>query len=336
MARAIWLPGGGGADLDVVTAAAGDVVKGKVIVDAEGNPLTGTLELTGNAVAGDIIKGRTAYTTNPNSKVTGTLALTGTAVAANLRKGKTMYTTDPKTKITGTMAEQAAQTITPGTANKTIAANRFLTGVQTISGDKNLIGANIIRGKTIFGVAGEAVYAGDIEGYFLEPPKEYESLTGGWTLNESTSLACEKGSTYYRVYTKDGYFEEMAYLAKTNSKVDLSKYRKIYFDYDVTINNIREDTQYGNPNTLRLQLAADDRGAVVNGGAEYGLSMIEITNLKPNTVRNVKGTITLDVSTQSSLAYISMAFRNTSLSSGFKPSFSLDVKLVAVRYDKIQ
>lgn len=105
MARAIWLPGGGGADLDVVTAAAGDVVKGKVIVDAEGNPLTGTLELTGNAVAGDIIKGRTAYTTNPNSKVTGTLALTGTAVAANLRKGKTMYTTDPKTKITGTMAE---------------------------------------------------------------------------------------------------------------------------------------------------------------------------------------------------------------------------------------
>ena len=52
MARAIWLPGGGGADLDVVTAAAGDVVKGKVIVDAEGNPLTGTLELTGNAVAG--------------------------------------------------------------------------------------------------------------------------------------------------------------------------------------------------------------------------------------------------------------------------------------------
>ena len=150
MSRIIVRPGGNGADLDVVTAAAGDVINGKVIVDAEGNPLTGTLALTGNIGAADI------------------------------RKGKKGYSTDPKKIITGTMAEQAAQTITPGTANKTIAANRFLTGVQTISGDKNLIGANIIRGKTIFGVAGTAVYAGDIEGYFLLPPNEYESLTGGW------------------------------------------------------------------------------------------------------------------------------------------------------------
>ena len=91
--------------------------------------------------------------------LTGTLTLTGNIGAADIRKGKKGYSTDPKKIITGTMAEQAAQTITPGTANKTIAANRFLTGVQTISGDKNLIGANIIRGKTIFGVAGGAVYA---------------------------------------------------------------------------------------------------------------------------------------------------------------------------------
>ena len=92
-------------------------------------------------------------------------ALTGNIGAADIRKGKKGYSTDPKKIITGTMAEQAAQTITPGTANKPIAANRFLTGVQTISGDKNLIGANIIRGQTIFGVAGEAIYAGDIAGY---------------------------------------------------------------------------------------------------------------------------------------------------------------------------
>lgn len=108
MARAIWLPGGGGADLDVVTAAADDVVKGKVIVDAEGNPLTGTLELTGNATAGDIIQGKTAYTTNPKSKVTGTLALTGSITAADIRKEKKGYSTDPKKIITGTMEELAA------------------------------------------------------------------------------------------------------------------------------------------------------------------------------------------------------------------------------------
>ena len=57
----IWIPGGGGggADLDVVTAAADDVLSGKVIVDKDGEPLTGTLALSGNAGAGDVLSGRT-------------------------------------------------------------------------------------------------------------------------------------------------------------------------------------------------------------------------------------------------------------------------------------
>ena len=139
------------------------------------------------ASAGDVLKGKIAGVAGNDEPVTGTLALTGNIGAADIRKGKKGYSTDPKKIITGTMAEQAAQTITPGTANKTIAANRFLTGVQTISGDKNLIGANIIRGKTIFGVAGEAIYAGDIAGYFLEPPTDYEALTGGWEKGTATS-----------------------------------------------------------------------------------------------------------------------------------------------------
>ena len=39
----IWIPYGGGADLDVVTAEASDVRTGKVIVDKDGNPLTGIM-----------------------------------------------------------------------------------------------------------------------------------------------------------------------------------------------------------------------------------------------------------------------------------------------------
>ena len=50
------MPGGaGGADVDVVTAGAGDVLKGKVIVDKNGNPLTGTLELTVTAYDSNVI-----------------------------------------------------------------------------------------------------------------------------------------------------------------------------------------------------------------------------------------------------------------------------------------
>lgn len=70
----IWMPGGGGGiDLDVITAAAGDVLKGKVIVDKDGNPLTGTLELTGNAGPGDVLAGKGFYNTDPKSKRTGTM-----------------------------------------------------------------------------------------------------------------------------------------------------------------------------------------------------------------------------------------------------------------------
>ena len=52
------------------------------------------------------------------------------------------------------LTTQAAQTITPGTSNKTIASGRYLTGTQTIKGDSNLTAGNIKKGVSIFGVSG--------------------------------------------------------------------------------------------------------------------------------------------------------------------------------------
>ena len=43
MARGIWTSVGGDADLDVITAGAGDVLAGKTIADKEGEPVTGTM-----------------------------------------------------------------------------------------------------------------------------------------------------------------------------------------------------------------------------------------------------------------------------------------------------
>lgn len=53
------------------------------------------------------------------------------------------------------LTAQAAQTITPGTSDKTIAAGRYLTGTQTIKGDTNLTAGNIKKGVSIFNIAGE-------------------------------------------------------------------------------------------------------------------------------------------------------------------------------------
>ncbi len=252
----IWMPGGGGGvDLDAITATFEDVLKGKVIVGPDGEPLTGVLELTGNAADSQVLSGKTYYNTDaktkrtgtmPNqgavapsglnaggsytipagyhngsgkvsanslasqtdataaagdilsgktgwvkgSKVTGTMANQGaktaslncggaytipagyhngsgkvtanalsgqtdaTAGAGDIRKGKTAWVKG--NKVTGTMTEKAAATITPGTSNQNIAANQYLTGAQTIKGDANLVAANIISGKSIFGVAGNA------------------------------------------------------------------------------------------------------------------------------------------------------------------------------------
>ena len=59
------------------------------------------------------------------------------------------------------VTRKAAATITPGTANQTIAANQYLTGAQTIKGDGNLSAENIKFGVSIFGVAGTYAGSGD-------------------------------------------------------------------------------------------------------------------------------------------------------------------------------
>ena len=56
--------------------------------------------------------------------------------------------------LTASVTTKAAATITPGTSNQSIASGTYLTGAQTISGDANLVAANIKQGVSIFGVAG--------------------------------------------------------------------------------------------------------------------------------------------------------------------------------------
>lgn len=79
----IWMPGGGGgADLDVVTAAAGDILNGKVIVGADGEPLVGSLVLTGNAADSQVLSGKTYYSTDAKTKRTGTMTNQGAKTSA--------------------------------------------------------------------------------------------------------------------------------------------------------------------------------------------------------------------------------------------------------------
>ena len=52
------------------------------------------------------------------------------------------------------LSTQSAATYTPRTYPQSINSQRYLTGIQTIQGDANLLAENIKRGVSIFGVSG--------------------------------------------------------------------------------------------------------------------------------------------------------------------------------------
>lgn len=160
MAMGIWLPGGGGADLDAVTASAGDVLAGKVIVGPDGEPLTGTLALSGNASDGQVLSGQTYYNTDAKTKRTGTMPNRGTVNQSLAINGS--YTIpagyhNGNGKVTQSVKTKGAQTFTPGRSNQVIGANQWLSGAQTIMGDPNLVSGNIRDGVTIFGTRGNVI-----------------------------------------------------------------------------------------------------------------------------------------------------------------------------------
>ena len=83
---------------------------------------------------------------------TGSDTSDATATSFDILAPKTAYTAVGK--VEGVIPTLLGQTITPGTADKTIANGQYLGGTQVIKGDPNLTSSNIKKGVTLFGVDG--------------------------------------------------------------------------------------------------------------------------------------------------------------------------------------
>jgi len=109
----------------------------------------------GSATAPATISGTSASVSTGTNTLTlsKTVSVTPTVSAGYVSAGTAG---NSSVSLTASVTTKGAATYTPGTSNQTISSGTYLTGTQTISGDANLVSANIISGKTIFGVAGSA------------------------------------------------------------------------------------------------------------------------------------------------------------------------------------
>ena len=164
--------GSGGTELPTLTnpGDADKLLEGYQLIDQAGKIVTGKIaskSASNLTASGKTVTVQPGYYPSAVSKdvATATQATPSISVSSGglITASATQsagYVAAGTKSATRQLTVQAAQTITPGTANKTIASGRYLTGTQTIKGDANLVAANIVKGVSIFGVAGTAEMGG--------------------------------------------------------------------------------------------------------------------------------------------------------------------------------
>ena len=138
-----------------------DLSSGKELIDQKGSIITGTNPYEKSSTDAAIAKEATLISqiqTVLNDKASANIelpTLTNPGTSADLLSGKELIDQNGN-KVTGTIPTKSATIITPSTSDQTINSGVYLTGVQTIKGDANLVAGNIKSGVSIFGVTGTA------------------------------------------------------------------------------------------------------------------------------------------------------------------------------------
>lgn len=221
--------------LEQVTAEAADVLKDKVIVDKNGNPLTGTMPNNGSwdtevgiGASVTIPKGYHDGTGVAKNSTTNRGAWSGTVVVNGSVTIPAGYH-NGSGKVTNTTPTMNGQTIIPKASQQTVSCSgKYMNGNIVIQGDADLVASNILYGKNIFGVAGNVRRYGHVQTNPSTSSRGSFTLSGNngtesfyYVANQSFGFtpaamsACSASSDsavtgYYGYYVVDGNFDFQA------------------------------------------------------------------------------------------------------------------------------
>ena len=228
-------------------ATASDVAQGKTFTSATGLKVTGTATASTPTLQSKTVTPSTSQQTiTPDNSYDGLSSVTVEAMPSGTLNAPTVNSSGlitaqigtsgylaSGTKTTKQLTTQAAQTITPGTADQTIASGKYLTGVQTIKGDANLVAGNIKKGVSIFGVAGSYSESGssggsstnNCEAYHITSTSDTISFNGTGTVKVWGYGTINSGyTTSVCAFVGDGYYKSASWgsPSKTNASFSIN------------------------------------------------------------------------------------------------------------------
>lgn len=250
-------------DVTDTTATASDVLSGKSFYNASGVKTSGSIatksssDLTASGAtvtapagyyassasksvaSGSAKTPATTITSNPSISVSSSGLITASnsktqSVTPTVTAGYVSSGTAGTITVSGSNTQQlttkAAATYTPGTTAQTIASGQYLTGAQTITGDANLIPANIAQGVTVFGVTGTHAGSTIVE-TALPGGGTHLEVIGGLDLSNDT-VAADRLLYGYTAHDKSGTAITGTLANSTGTSVEWNDVN--FYDYDGT------------------------------------------------------------------------------------------------------
>lgn len=235
-----------------------------------GSYITGMQIIKGDAnlISENIKKGVTIFNVEGILDASGIDTSDATATASDILDGKTAYVDGEK--ITGNILSLTTTEYTPSVVDQTISAGQYLSGVQIIKGDTNLIADNIKKDVTIFGVTGTYEGGGGVstneilncssmtssaevynaynrivmassDGAFAT----FEPLTDGDTYTSIVAAVYQNATAGINIHcseAKTGFYFTIPITVSSHSLIKLIYYVSIWINFSINLHLIEADS----------------------------------------------------------------------------------------------